>query len=307
MPSGHHVWAERYDRVLEDIFAIQDEITDGIVSALEPAVGRAEMERAHRKPPSNLSAWELTQRGWWHAYQITREGFAAALPLLQKASELDRGSSRPLAGIALVRLLEAFFIWTENPAEALGESLTKARAAVVADALDPLAHAILTYVLAFVGKHDDALAAGRRAIDLNPSLAVGYHAIGVANMFGGDPKAGVEAIEAAIRISPNDPMLHVWLGTLSACHYLARDYEKAAEVARLGVQRAPQYPIGQRSLANALGQLGRLEEAREALGNFLALMPNYTTEQAARRSVFFRREEDFQHYIEGLRKAGWRG
>jgi len=136
---------------------------------------------------------------------------------------------------------------------------------------------------------------------------MGYHALGLAHLLRGEPEPGIRAFEAAIRISPNDGQLHVWLGTLSSGHYLARDYEKAAESAEVGVQRAPHYPMGWRSLANALGQLGRINDAHLALERFLTLMPGYTTEQAARGAVAFRDEAVFQHYLEGLRKAGWKG
>ena len=120
----------------------------------------------------------------------------------------------------------------------------------------------------------------------------------------GEPEAAIKAIETAIRISPNDVVLPVWLSILSTGHYLARNYEKAAEVASLAVQRGPSYSLGWRSLASALGQLGRLDEAREALDQFLAMMPGFTSEQAARS---FRDEAVFQHWLEGLRKAGWEG
>ena len=305
--TGHHVWAERYDRVLEDLFAIQDELTDGIVGALEAAVGRAETERAHHKPPASLDAWDACQRGWWHMWRFTREDFAAAVPLFRRAAELDPSLAQPHSGIALVRLFEAFFLWAAKPGEAFGEAMTNARAALAADSLDPLAHLTLGVVLAFTRKLDDALAMCRKAVELNPSNALGYSGLCATHMFRGEPEQGISAIETAIRISPNDALLHMWLASLSAVHYLARNYEKAADVARLSVQRAPHYPIGWRGLANALGQLGRMDEAREALGQFLALMPAYATEQAARASVGFRDEAVFQHYIEGLRKAGWKG
>ena len=123
----------------------------------------------------------------------------------------------------------------------------------------------------------------------------------------GEFELGMRAIETGIRISSNDVVLHVWLSLLSTGHYLTHDYEKAAQVANLAVQRGPNYPPGWRNLANALGQLGRRHEAREALAQFLALMPGFTTEQAARASMGFRDEAVFQHYLEGLRKAGWTG
>jgi len=108
--TGHHLWAEKYDRVLEDLFAIQDELTDGIVGALEAAVGRAEIERAHRKPPASLNAWDLFRRGQWHQWRLTREDFAAALPLYRRALQLDASLAQAHSAIALVRLFEAYYL-----------------------------------------------------------------------------------------------------------------------------------------------------------------------------------------------------
>jgi len=304
--TGHHVWAERYDRVLEDVFAIQDELTDGIVGALEAAAMRVEHERARRKPPGNLDAWDANLRGWWHFQRFTREDHAAAMPLFRRSLELDASGAWPHVGIAMVHLCEVFFLWTEKPRDALAEAMTSARAALAADPLESTAYAALGFVLAVTGRHDEALAMCSKGIELNPSLAFGYHVLSFTRICLGDPEAAIKAIETAIRISPNDVVLHVWLSLLSTGHYLARNYEKAAEVASLAVQRGPNYPIGWRSLANALGQLGRLDEAREALEQFLARTPGFS-EQTTRSVLPFRDEAVFQHWLEGLRKAGWVG
>ena len=146
-----------------------------------------------------------------------------------------------------------------------------------------------------------------KGIELNPSYPFGYQALCVTRLLLGEPEAAIKAIETAIRISPNDVVLPVWLALLSAGHYLERNYEKAAAVASLAVQRGPNYPIGWGRLAGALGQLGRLDEAREALEQFLARMPGFTSEQVARSLSPFRDEAVFQHWLEGLRKAGWEG
>jgi len=304
--TGHHLWAERYDRVLEDVFAIQDELTDGIVGALEAAAMRVEGERARRKPPGNLDAWDTSLRGWWHYRRFTREDFAAAIPLFRRSLELDASQARALGGIAMVRLCEALFLWTDKPRDTFAEAMTSARAALAADPLDSLAYAALGFVLAQTGKHDEALAMCSKGIELNPSYPFGYQALCVTRLLLGEPEAAIKAIETAIRISPNDVVLHVSLAFLSSAHYLARNYEKAAEVARLAAQRGPNYPIGWRGLANALGQLGRLDEARDALEQFLARVPGFT-EQTARSVMPFRDEAVFQHWLEGLRKAGWKG
>jgi adenylate cyclase len=304
--TGHHVWAERYDRVLDDIFDLQDEITDSIVGALEPAVGKAEMIRATRKPTENLDAWDLYQRGMWHFQKTTKEDFGIALELAQRARELDPKFAGPLAVIACVRIVSTLLAWSENPAEALSEGYQLASEAIGLDDAGPLAHAGMSYALTFLGRHDEAIAAARRTLEVNPSFAMGYHALGVAHMFDGGAESAIEAIERAIRISPQDPWSHIWLVTVSAANYMARNYDAALELARLAVQRAPNYPLSHRTLASALAQLGRLDEARKALDAFLALSPNYSAE-TARHAVPFRRDEDFGHYMEGLRIAGWQG
>ena len=305
--TGHHLWAERYDRVLEDLFAVQDELTEGIVGALEPAIGRAETERSRRKPPSSLDAWDAFQRGYWHAHRMTREDFAIAEPLYRRAADLDPGLAQPHMGLAAIRLYQGLFLWTESPTQTFAEGLASAHAALAADPLDSHSHMILGALLAITGKHDDALAVCHKAIELNPSSALAYSALWTAHLYRGEPELGIRAVEAAIRLSPNDMAMHIWLGSLAALHYGARNYAKAAQVARLAVQRQPQYPLGWRVLANALGQFGELEEARLALARYLELSPGFVNEQAARASTGFRDEAVFQHYLEGLRKAGWKG
>jgi adenylate cyclase len=305
--TGHHLWAERYDRVLEDLFAIQDELTDGIVGALEGAVGRAEAERAHRKPPGRLDAWEVCMLGWWHTWRLTREDCAVAVPLYRRAAELDPDFALPHVGLAYVRMFESYFRWTDRPADARAEGMVSARTALALDPLDPRAHVTLGLLLAFSGKLDESLAASRKAIEIDPSSLDAYQCLGVAYAFRGEPEPGLRAIETAIRLSLNDWNLHFRLSSQSVLLYMARNYAKAAEVAQLAVQRGPQFAPGWRALADALGQLGRLDEAQEALAQFLMLAPGLSTEQSMRASTAFRDEAVFQHFLEGLRKAGWKG
>jgi len=271
-----------------------------------PAVGKAEMLRVQRKDTADVGAWDLCQRGMWHFYRFTKDHFAAGHGVYSRSAKQDPGFARPLTGIATILIFEALLAWSDNPAEALGEAHRLALEAVSLDDAEPLANALLGYSCAYMRQYDNGLAASKRAIELNPSFAMGYHALGLVRMFFGEPAEAIDAIERAIRISPEDLLLPIWLGTLSASCYLLHDYEKALQVARLSLQRAPNYPIGQRSLANALAQLGRMDEAREALTAFLAMSPNYNAE-TARRSAIFRREADYEHYAEGLRKAGWEG
>jgi adenylate cyclase len=308
--TGHHIWAERYDRKTQDLFAVQDELTDGIANALQAVIGLSELERVRHRQPENLDAWNAFQRGWWHALRFTQEEFALAEPLLRKAIELDPGMSQPFTAIALLRFFSAFFLWSA-PRAAFAEAAKYSQQALAVDPRDSQASSILGLVLAYTGRQAEALAFMKKGVELNPSSFIGFAVLTVGHLLRGEFVEGIRAGERAIRISPDDTVLHVVLAALSANHYMEREFERAVEIARLAVQRAPHYPFGWRSLANALGQIGPIEEATQALAEFLKLVPSYTSEGAARASAGMRegdpREASFAFYLEGLRKAGWQG
>ena len=305
--SGLQIWAEKYDRVLEDLFAIQDELTEGISGALGGVVERAEVERSRSTQPSNLDAWETFWRGMWHQQQFSKEGFSAALPLLMRAAELDPTMSHPHAAIAWQKMLSAIFLWTDTPQQTLAEAVASARSALAADPAESFAHSILGNVLAFAGKYDESLALCLRGVELNPSNANGYGSLAASRLFRGEFAQSMEAAKAEIRLSPNDIWLQAPLGILAAAHYQLMDYENAVAVARLTIQRKSSFPTGWRTLAAALGHTGQLAEARDALSQFLFLMPGYVNEQVARSHSPYRDEAHLQHSLEGLRKAGWTG
>jgi tetratricopeptide (TPR) repeat protein len=166
-----------------------------------------------------------------------------------------------------------------------------------------MANAVSGYVNAYRGRHKASVNAGLKALQLNPSFAMGYHAIGLAYVFNGQHSEGIDAIKEAMRLSPFDHMMPMWLATLSAAYYLSQDYEIALEAAEAAIEKAPKYALALRAKPSALAKLGRLDEARDALKEFLAVSPNYTV--ARGRSVLsFRNEADFEHYMDGLRMAG---
>jgi len=186
--TGHHVWAERYDRVLADIFTLQDEITDAIVTALEPAVGRSERGKAQQKGTQDLDAWELYQRGAWYAGQYTRDSFKEAGKLSLAAAERDTQFSTPLASAAFVRLVESLLGWSD-PAEAVGESYRLALAAKGRDPLDPVALAVFGMTCAMIGQHDAAIDNSRKAdkpwrssSNWRPAIALKWLAIPCASV-----------------------------------------------------------------------------------------------------------------------------
>ncbi len=301
--TGHHVWADRYDRSLDDIFVVQDEITDAIVSALEPAVGQAEMQRTRLKSPASLDAWELHQRGMWYYSRTTKENYARARDSFGRAIGIDPNFAGSHSMLAILTTLEVLLAWTDDPQGALGKAKVEAETAVALDAMDAWAHAALCLCNTFARQYEIALAAGRRATELNPSLAAGHFFLGGALMLDGQPNEAIASITQAVRISAKDPMLFAWLSGLGFAHYMARDYTKAVEFTTRAIQEAPKNPAGQRNHACVLAQLGRIEEAQAALARFLELSPGFTTE-SARRSMPFRDDTDSEHFLDGLRKAG---
>lgn len=165
--GAYHIWAERYDRSIEDVFAVQDEIADAIVTALEPAVGRAEMQRAQRKNPENLDAWDLYQQGMWFLSKTTREDTEQARALFRQSAAEDPNFAAPFAGLGLLGFLEVSLGYTANPAQAMGTARVSAATSVRLDELDPLAQVALGYASSWNREYDAGVTAARRAVELN--------------------------------------------------------------------------------------------------------------------------------------------
>ncbi len=304
--TGHHVWAERYDRELKDIFAVQDEITDSIVAALEPAVGKAETQRARAKEPKNLDAWEKVQRGLWHVQRFNREDLERAVELFGDAVRLDPNFALAHSMFALGKIYGVFISWSDDPAAALAEANRESALALSLDDMDPIAHTAKAFASMLTRQYDAAYESARRALELNPSFALGYFGLGGHGTLTGDFERGVEAAMTAIRLSPHDPWMPQWCANVGVNHYMARRYEDGLEYFEKSRRLAPEFPLALRGRAACLGQLGRLDEAREALHDFLRIMPDYSDERV-RQSLPFRDPAHHEHYMEGLRKAGWDG
>ena len=302
--TGNHIWAERYDRDMADIFAVQDEITEAVAAAIEPAVARMEQSRATRKAPESLSSWEAYQRGLWHSDRIGTTENEAAKAFFRRAIELDSSFAPAYAWLAHRMLSEAWLYQSRSMSDALDEALPIARKAISLDPLDAVAHCCLGQGLFFMGDHDGALAEARQALVINPNFAGAQHLLGSGLVFSGSPREGVEALRLAMRLDPNDLQRQFRLVHISIGHYFLREYEDAIEAAKEAVRTYPD--LGPRSLAAALGQAGRLEEAKQALQKAIAVAPRSFDMYVRRRAPWFR-PEDHRHMLEGLQKAGWEG
>jgi adenylate cyclase len=300
--TSHHVWAERYDRELSDIFSLQDEITERIVASLVPALTRVEIRRAVRRPPQNLDAWDCTQRGLWHLLQYTKDDNIEAQSWARRAIEQHPDSSAALSVLAFSHLFEVIYQWSESPARSREEALRCAEKSVALDESDSNAQFALGFATSLAGQYERAMAVLQRAIELNPSSALAHWALGAALTPCGCPDSAIPLIEKAIRLSPHDPWMHEFLFNLAAAHFAAERYEQSVTFAKRSLQSRSEQPGAYRLLAASYGHLGRAEEAKAALDALLRLAPDLS---AAQLRVFLP-PAIVERYVEGLRRAGWK-
>jgi adenylate cyclase len=301
--TGKHVWAERYDRDLADIFLLQDEITEAVTIALVPAIADAEQHRAMRKPPGSLDAWAAYQRGLWHLGKATANDYKLAENFFRQAIDLDRYFPDGYSGLAMAELRSATIFRTRGLAEAQSSAERLAHFAVALDGNNAFAHSCLSFALFGRGDHRGALAEADRALALSPNLASGYFQRGTALIYSGRPQEGIKDMQTSLRLEPRGPNLAQSLYHMVTGFYFSRAYDHAVEAAEHLIQSFPEYPPSYRWLAAAFGQLGCGAEAKEALGKALAIAPA-SFEPFGRPHAAWRRPEDFAHLLEGLRKAG---
>jgi adenylate cyclase len=304
--SGTHIWANRYDASVTDIFAVQDEITHAVSTAIAPAIADAERHRAVRRRPGKQDSWSAYQRGQWHLSQATPEDNKSAQQCFAEAIAIDANFSGGHAGLALAQMQESGLFATRPVAEARISIKALALRAVACDEGDAEAHACLSWAFNFDGDPEGALAEARRALEISPNLASAHRALGTTLIFAGEPRQGLVALQTSIRLDPRDPLLQWHLNRVAIANYFARDYEAAVDVARRLIRLYPEFPLIYRWLAAALGQLGHVEEARHALDKAMAISGGGSFDMYVRQRVPWHRVEDYEHMLDGLRKAGWR-
>jgi TolB-like protein len=266
--EDRHIWAERYDRRMVDIFDLQDEITATILGAIEPELGLAEQARARRKPPESLDAWDLYQRGQWHQFRYTAEDNAEALRCFRHAIALDPEFAASHAGLAYACHHAAIDAFSDDPAARISEGVAAARRAVSLDDKDSFAFSVLARILSMNCEHDAAVLAGRTAVELNPANAQVRFGYGQALIFSGRTEAALEELIEAMRLSPRAPnswaymIFRAW-----ALIVLGRD-EEAADWARQAAEKPNSRLWPNANLVSALGHLGRCEEAQAAYDRF---------------------------------------
>lgn len=299
--TGGHVWADRFDRDLTDIFEVQDELTREIVEALRVRLSPDDRQRLARRKTPDLEAHTLFLRGREHSFRHTRHDNLEARRILARALEIEPDYAAARARIAFTRVIDYVNDWAEDRGKALAEALAEARAAVSADEAD--AQAQFAFAIASLWNRDfeAAAAAAARCLDLEPNSAEGHLATAHVQVFGGDPAGAIETLDSYIRLDPLYP--DIVLHFLAEAHISLGRYEEAIGALRQRLARAPSSATAYNLIAACCGHLGRLDEARSAWAEARRLEPGYSVEER-RRILPFRDPADFERRIEGMRRAG---
>jgi TolB-like protein/cytochrome c-type biogenesis protein CcmH/NrfG len=299
--TGGHLWAERYDRELDDIFAVQDEVTQSIVSALALKLTPDERERVERRETDNLEAYEYFLRGRDQAFRDTLEANAQARAMLEKAIELDPQFSLAFSHLARNHLITYSNGWGENPDSSLELALELAQHAVELDDTNPHAYFAVALSTLWAKQHDRATAAVEKCLGIEPSFAEGHAARALIFVYSGKPREAIASLQTTMRLDPHyrDIFLHL----LALAHFRLEEYAQAAEVSRRRLVRKPESDVSRVLLASVHGHMGNYEESRAEWAEVLRINPDYSLEHR-RKTLPYKDPADFEQIVEGLRKAG---
>jgi TolB-like protein/cytochrome c-type biogenesis protein CcmH/NrfG len=300
--TGAQQWAERYDRELTDIFAVQDEVAAQIVSALAVTLTQGERLRLRRKETDNLEAYDNYLRGRQLVFQRSAKAIAEARPLLERAIALDPQFAQAYTMLACTHILDHANGWHDASGKSLERANELAHTAVARDGDDPEAHWALGWALLLARQHERAMAEVRTALRCDPNFALAHSLLGQVLYYSGRAAEALRPLATAFRLDPNneqDPHLHY----LAQAYVCMGRYEDAAAVLKRRIVRKPDTDMSRVLLASCYGHLGRADEARSLWQEALAINPAYSLEHR-RRVLPYKDRADFDHVVDGLHKAG---
>ncbi len=300
--TGAHVWSSRYDGTVDDIFDLQDRITEQLAGALQPSIRIAEIERSRRKRPQDLGSYDYTMRAMPHVWALEKEESAKALDLLDKALAIDPDYPLALSLAGWCHAQRSVYNWVDDPAETQGKARSLAERAAELSGDDPIILAVLGAVHTFVRNYGTARILLDRALALDPNAAWAWHRLGWVENYSDRPKEAIEHFERALRLSPLDPMNfnnHVGMG--SANEIMER-YDQAAAHYRRALEERPNAKWIYRNLTSSLSGAGRMEEAEKAYAELMLAYPDLTVAKFKQAMVFSPAVLD--RMAENLKKLG---
>jgi TolB-like protein len=302
--AGTHLWAERFEGSLDDIFELQDQIATSVVGAIAPELERAEIERAKRKPTENLGAYDYYLRGMADLHRGTREAIDEALVLLGKAIELDPDFASAYGAAAWCHFWRKVNGWSNDPAREVAEGGRLARRAVELGRDDAVALARGGHAFAhFTGDLDAGIALHDRAVLLNPNLAAAWFLGGFLRIWHGESDTAIEHFARAMRLSPLDPETYRMQAGMAAAHLFARRFDAASALADEAFRNLPSFLLAATVAAASHTLAGRLEEGKKAMARVCELDPLLRVSRLG-EWLPIRRAEDLATFADGLRRAG---
>jgi adenylate cyclase len=299
--NGGHIWASRFDRELTDIFAIQDELTKEIVSALKCTLTISEHDRLAPRRAANVEAFELFLRGREQIWAATRTGNIAARSLLERAIAIDPNYGAAYAAVAMSHVIDYANGFSSDPEQSLKTAFELARRVVASDDEEPIGHFALCAAYMWSKKLDLAQAEAQRILELAPNSADGLRITAHIQIFSGDPASAIDNLEASMKRDPHYPDMTLQL--VADARFALGQYEQAIEAIERRLARNPHSETAYALLASCYGHLARPEACKSAWEQALRVNPDFSMERR-RRVLPFRNPQDFERRVEGLRKGG---
>jgi adenylate cyclase len=301
--TGYHLWAERYDRDLKDIFALQDEITLKVMTALLGKLQIGDRAQVMARGARNLEAFLKAMEGREHFNRQNKEANAMAQKLLEEAIALDPKYAWAYANLGSTHMFDALLGWSKSPGESLARAMELAHKAISLDESDPFAQAFLAYLYGVTRQHDKALSQVERAFALNPNSSEALFVMAQVLIWIGKPEEAIPLLQKALRLNPFPPVQ--FLNVLSTAYRVAGQYEKAIETSKKAVQREPNSQLAYLYLTAACALAGRKEDARAAAAEVLRINPKFSIERHVMGlAQAYKNQIHTDRFIDALRKAG---
>jgi len=301
--TGNHIWADRYDGDLTDVFALQDAITEKVVAAIEPKLLQAEGIRSQSHSPEDLGAWEMVSQANSLFWRLTKAEGEAAIAILKQAVERYPDYAPAHSMLAFMMLVSAYVGWASGERQSqVKQAAALATRAAELDDSDPWAYFALGYVAYTMRRTDKGIEEFQRAIDLNPNFAAAHSYLSLALALAGQSDQAITHAEQAIRMSPHDPQNAVCFTALAAAHYQAGRYGEAVSFGRKALQQRSGWAPGHRIFCASLAQAGQIDEARTELDQLKELHPDISIAWIEKHVPYT--AGPMAKFLEGMRKAG---
>jgi tetratricopeptide (TPR) repeat protein len=299
--TSNHIWADRYDGDLTDVFALQDEITRKVVAAIEPKLLEVEGIRSQSRSPEDIGAWDMVIHANSLFWRLKKTEGEAAIATLKRAVERYPDYAPAHSMLAFMLLVSGYVGWTFTEPQVKQAASLAARAAELDDS-DPWAHLALGYVAYTMRRTDHAVEEFQRALDLNPNFAAAHGYLGLALALDGRSDQAIAHMDQAIRMSPHDPQNAIFYVGLAAAHYLAGRYIDAVNLGHKALQQRDGMTGGHRIYCASLAQAGQIDAARAALQRLMELQPNISVAWIESNVPYT--SGPMAKFVEGMRKAG---